>query len=90
MCNYCILPIIRFAAYHWTFRRVHIFADRLLSSLSRSICLYSRSAGRIFMKFDICEFYKELANRFNLYLDRTILMTTLLEDLHAFLRVSQA
>jgi hypothetical protein len=42
------------------------------------------------MKFDICEFHNELADRFNSYLNRTILTTTLLEELHVFMRVSQA
>lgn len=62
--------------------------ERVFSSHSRSICSYSRSAGRIFMKFDIYEFYKELESHFSFHSDRTIL-TTLLEDLHAFLHVSE-
>jgi hypothetical protein len=41
------------------------------------------------MKFDLHKFYQELINHFAFHLDQTILMTTLHEDLHAFLHELQ-
>jgi hypothetical protein len=40
------------------------------------------------MKFDIEECYEELLSHFKFHLDQKVLITTLLEDLHAFMCIS--
>jgi hypothetical protein len=47
------------------------------------------TAGWILIKFDFGEYYEKLSWHFNLRLDVTVLMTTLHEDLHMFMHVSQ-
>jgi hypothetical protein len=47
------------------------------------------TAGLIFVKFDIGEYYEKLSGHFNLRLYETVLMTTLHEDLHMLMHVSQ-
>jgi hypothetical protein len=53
-------------------------------------CYNARRARRMFMTFDIWQFYEKLLSQANFHLVRTILTTALHEGLHAFLRVSRA
>lgn len=55
----------------------------ILSS-NTSVCMYQQLQYQwTFMKFDIKQYDKELSCHINFYLDRTILMTILHEDLQA-------
>jgi hypothetical protein len=95
-CIIVLHRVIWFAYYPCTFRSIQNLAWCLLNLLC--VCVFvcvrvypkksSRMAVWIFMKFDIREFNEELLSDLQLYLDLTVLTTTLYEDLHAFLCVN--
>jgi hypothetical protein len=93
--NYCIVVLnkdprhLQFSRWTWKcliFRRVPKIAK---SSYKRchvclSVCpfIWNNSAptGRIFMIFDICEFFEHLSKKFKSHYNRTRITGTLLED----------
>jgi hypothetical protein len=61
-----------------------------IAVLIRPPCINSRTDERIFMKFDIGDFYQNLSVYYNFCYKRKVVTGTLYEDLYAFLRPSEA